>query len=384
MISVVLPTYCEAASIQEALQRASSALRKIGEPYELIVVDDSSPDGTAELAEALSRELPVRVVRRPGRSGLAQAVVEGWKAARGDVLGVMDADLQHPPEVLARLVKALRSPNVDLAIASRAEPGGGTKDWSWVRSFTSWAAVHLATCVLPWTLAEVHDAMSGMFLVRARALEGVELEPTGYKILLEVLAKAHYRKFVEVPYTFGARYLGTSKLGALQTVEYLVHLARLARSTGQLRTWFRYAAVGFTGAVVHLFLLLFLVQHAGWPVGWALPVAIQCALLSNFAWNNIFTFRHLAGAKPSEGLGLAGRLGRYEVVCLTGAVLNTSLTLLLLRWNWALPLAAWTGLVLGGVWNLFFNVPAIWRTLGARRSLRQVAMARAIERPEVL
>jgi dolichol-phosphate mannosyltransferase len=384
MISVVLPTYCEAASIQEVLRRASRALQKTGEPYELIVVDDSSPDGTAELAEALSGELPVRVVRRPGRSGLAQAVVEGWKAARGDVLGVIDADLQHPPEVLTRLVDALRGPSVDLVIASRAEPGGGTKDWSWVRSFTSWTAVHLATCVLPWTLAEVHDAMSGMFLVRARALEGVELEPTGYKILLEVLAKAHYRRFVEVPYTFGPRHRGSSKLGARQTVEYLVHLARLAGSTGQLRTWFRYAAVGLTGAIVHLLLLLFLVQHAGWPVGWALPAAIQFALLSNFTWNNVFTFRHLAGANASEGLGLAGRLVRYEAVCLTGAVLNTSLTLLLLRWNWALPLAAWTGLALGGVWNLFFNVPAIWRTLGARRSLRHVPVARPIEWPEVL
>lgn len=384
MVSLVLPTYCEAASIQETLRRASAALQKTGEPYELIVVDDSSPDGTAEFAEALKGELPVRVVRRPGRSGLARAVVEGWKAARGDVLGVMDADLQHPPEVLARLVDALRGANVDLVIASRSEPGGGTKDWSWVRSLTSWTAVHLATCVLPWTLAEVRDAMSGMFLVRARALEGVELEPSGYKILLEVLAKAHYLKFVEVPYTFGPRRRGNSKLGAWQTVEYLIHLARLARSTGQLRTWGCYAGVGLTGAIVHLLLLLFLVEREGWPVVWALPVAIQCALLSNFTWNNAFTFRTLSRANASAGLGLAGRLGRYEVVCLTGAVLNILLTLLLLKWKWVLPVAAGAGLVLGGVWNLFFNVPAIWRTLGARRSLRHVAVAKAIEWPEIL
>jgi dolichol-phosphate mannosyltransferase len=359
-------------------------MQKTGEPYELIVVDDSSPDGTAELAEALSEELPVRVVRRPGRSGLAQAVVEGWKAAGGDVLGVMDADLQHPPEVLAGLVDALRGPNVDLVIGSRSEPGGGTKDWSRLRSFSSWAAVHLAACVLPWTLAEVHDAMSGMFLVRARALEGVDLEPTGYKILLEVLAKAHYRKFVEVPYTFGPRHRGSSKLGARQTAEYFIHLVRLARSTGQLWAWIRYAGVGLTGAIVQLLLLLFLVQHGRWPVGWALPLAIQGALLSNFTWNNAFTFRTLSGANASEGLGLAVRLGRYEVVCLTGAALNSSLTLLLLWWKWALPLAAGTGLVLGGVWNLFFNVPAIWRTLGARLSLRHVPVARPIEWLEIL
>jgi len=362
MISVVLPTYNEAASIEEVLRRASAALAKVGEPYELIVVDDTSPDGTAELAESLSGELPVRVVRRPGRSGLALAVVEGWKAARGDVVGVMDADLQHPPEVLTLLVQALRDPDVDLAIASRLEPGGGSANWSWVRRFTSWTAMHLAACVLPLTLAHVRDAMSGMFLVRTRALDGVRLEPAGYKILLEVLAKAHYRGFVEVPYVFGPRGRGSSKLGPRQTLEYFLHLACLARSTGQLHTWLRYAMVGFTGVIVYVGLLLFLVRHEEWPVAGALPVAIQIALLSNFTWNRLFTFRRSPGAKAEGWATIVGRLVRYEVVCLTGAVLNASLTLILFGCEWTLPLAALGGSVLGGVWNLFFNVPPIWRT----------------------
>src|SRR5262245_60754366 len=120
MISLILPTYNEAASIQDVLRRASSALRATAEEFELIVVDDSSPDGTAELAGALANELPLRVVCRPGRGGLALAVVDGWKVARGDVLGVMDADLQHPPEVLTRLVATLSDPCTDLVIASRS------------------------------------------------------------------------------------------------------------------------------------------------------------------------------------------------------------------------------------------------------------------------
>ena len=123
MISIVLPTYNEARSIQEVLRRASEALRKGEEDHELIVVDDSSPDGTANLAEALASEIPVRVLRRPGRQGLATAVVDGWSIARGEVLGVMDADLQHPPEVLTRLVSALRNQSVDVAIATRSEIG---------------------------------------------------------------------------------------------------------------------------------------------------------------------------------------------------------------------------------------------------------------------
>src|SRR3990172_6113477 len=151
MISVVIPTYKEAAVIQETLRRAAKALQAAGESYELIVVDDLSPDGTADLAEGLAAELPVRVLRRPGRLGLATAVLDGWKMARGDLLGVMDADLQHPTEVLGSLAAALRNPGTDLAIASRYVVGGGSSDWSWIRRFISWTATHLAASVLPLT-----------------------------------------------------------------------------------------------------------------------------------------------------------------------------------------------------------------------------------------
>jgi dolichol-phosphate mannosyltransferase len=363
MISIVLPTYNEARSIQEVLRRASEALRKAGEDYELIVADDSSPDHTADLAEALAGQLPVRVLRRPGRQGLATAVVDGWSIAKGDALGVMDADLQHPPEVLTRLVSALRSHNADVAIATRSGPGGGSAEaWSWMRRLTSWAARHLAACVLPRTLAEISDPMSGMFVVRARTLQGVRLEPTGYKILLEVLGKAHYREVVEVPFVFQARSLGSSKLGTRESAQYLAHLARLAGFTGQLQSWIRYAGVGFTGAVVNVVALTFLVERRAWPVLGALPVAIPLALLNNFFWNWLFTFRASRALHVEPHAGVLSRLGHYARVCITGAALNASLTLLLDWQGVVLPLASAAGVTLGGIWNLFFNVPAIWRS----------------------
>jgi len=449
MISLVLPTYNEAASIQDVLKRASDVLRATGEEFELIVVDDLSPDGTAESAQALTGELPVRVVRRPRRSGLALAVVDGWKAARGDVLGVMDADLQHPPEVLASLVASLRNGNADLVIASRSGAGGGTADWSRRRRLTSWVAMHVAACVLPWTLAEVHDPMSGMFLVRRRALQGVRLAPAGYKILLEVLAKGRYRELTEVSYMFGPRGRGNSKLGSRQSLEYMLHLGRLARWTGQSKAWMRYAAVGFTGALVNIGACVFLVQRAGWPAGLALAAAIQLALLSNFLWNRVVTFRGApqrlrpqpkadfprprrpapqpalrgtrrdgaslrcaplrmtaspkchpdpAGAGggsafvgsapmsslpvsqrwPADSRGILARLLRYERVCGPGAFLNASLTLLLYGNGVALALASAAGVILGGAWNLFFNVPAIWRTWGPNSSPSQVAVSTSV------
>jgi dolichol-phosphate mannosyltransferase len=363
MISIVLPTYNEGRSIQEVLRRGSEALRKAGEEHELIVVDDSSPDRTADLAEALPSEIPVRVLRRPGRQGLATAVVDGWSIARGDVLGVMDADLQHPPEVLTRLLSALHDQSVEVAIATRSGPGGGSAaDWRWRRRLTSWAARHMAVCVLPRTLAEVSDPMSGMFLVRARALQGVRLEPTGYKILLEVLGKAHYRELVEVPFVFQARSLGSSKLGMRESTQYLAHLVRLAHSTGQLRSWIRYAAVGFTGAVVNVSVLVFLAGRRAWPVGWALAVAILLALVNNFFWNWLFTFRTSQALSAEPRAGVLTRLLHYGKICTTGMALNASLTLLL---NWRgvlLPLASAAGVTLGGAWNLFFNVPTIWRS----------------------
>jgi dolichol-phosphate mannosyltransferase len=372
MISIVLPAYNEARSIQEVLRRASGALRNTGEEYELIVVDDSSPDGTADLAESLASAVCVRVLRRPGRQGLATAVVDGWSIARGDVLGVMDADLQHPPEVLTRLVSALRNQSVEVAIATRSGPGGGSAaDWRWIRRLTSWAARHMAACVLPRTLAEVSDPMSGMFLVRARALQGLRLEPTGYKILLEVLGKARYREVVEVPFVFQARTLGSSKLGLRESAQYLAHLARLAHSTGQLRSWMRYAAVGFSGAVVNVGGMVFLAERRAWPVGWALAVSIPLALLNNFFWNWLFTFRTSQAPSAEPRAGVPTRLVHYGKVCTTGVALNASLTLLL---NWRgvpLPLASAAGVTLGGVWNLFFNVPAIWRSWDSPAPRRQ-------------
>jgi dolichol-phosphate mannosyltransferase len=371
MISVVIPTYNEASTIEETLRRACGALRSTGDDFEIIVVDDSSADGTPEIAEALARDLPVRVLRRPGRRGLASAVVDGWKIARGELLGVMDADLQHPPELLSALASALLPPNLDLAIASRYVAGGNTARWSWPRRIISWGATHLAASVLPWTLAAVVDPMSGMFLVRASVLAEVRFNPTGYKILLEVLAKARYRELVEVPYVFEERGRGSSKLGTRQYVEYVFHMIRLARWTGQLEAWVHYGVVALVGAMVNVGALYLLIYRAKWTLLVAVPVAIELALISNFFWNHTLTFRSRQAGHNS----LLSRFLRYERVCAPGAALNALVTLLLARQGLEPLLASAAGVLAGGVWNFFLNVPAIWRVWGARSSPGQLRAA---------
>ena len=192
-LSVILPTFKEAHNIEAALEVVSATLRAVpGLHFEVIVVDDWSPDGTAQLALDKSEHLPeVRVIRREHEEGLATAVIRGWQAARGEILAVMDADLQHPPEVLRDLVLEMRA-GADLAVASRHVENGGVSDWSLARRMISRTAQLIGVVLLPEVVGRVADPMSGYFMLRRRSIAGRLLNPTGYKILIEVVARGNW------------------------------------------------------------------------------------------------------------------------------------------------------------------------------------------------
>ncbi|MEP6694293.1 MAG: polyprenol monophosphomannose synthase [Chloroflexota bacterium] len=220
-MSVVVPTYNEVGSLRHLVPRLAAALAV--HTWELIIVDDGSPDGTADLAESYADVHPVRVVRRPGKAGLASAVLAGFAQARGDVLLVMDADLSHPPEAVPRLASAIDD-GADLAVGSRYVAGGGTEDWPLRRRVVSRAA-----CLLGNVLVPIRDCTSGFFAIRKSALDGVKLNPIGFKIGFEVMARAHYKRAVEIPYVFRDRELGKSKFGRREIGQYLVQLGQVAR-----------------------------------------------------------------------------------------------------------------------------------------------------------
>lgn len=224
-LSIIVPTYCEAENLALLVPRVDLAARGARLDYELIVVDDNSPDETPRVCDDWKAKVPLRLLIRRNERGLSNAVIAGMRAARGDVLLCMDADLSHPPEKISDMVAALDDPSVEFVIGSRYVAGGRIDgDWRWHRRLNSTMATWLAR---PLTSAK--DPLAGFFALRRNVFVRAanDLDPIGYKIGLELLVKAGCGKVVEVPITFHDRCHGTSKLSWRQRWDYIRHLKRL-------------------------------------------------------------------------------------------------------------------------------------------------------------
>ncbi|MEM9557400.1 MAG: polyprenol monophosphomannose synthase [Acidobacteriota bacterium] len=218
----MLPTYCEAASLPLLVPRLVTTLEHAGLASEVIVVDDASPDGTAAAAHDLATRHRLHVVERHGERSLARAVLEGFSRARGEVCVVMDADGSHPVDAVPALVEAVRSGRAEIAVGSRLAPGGGFRGWPlWGRLKSRFAALFARG------LAPLSDPTTGMMAVRRALLDELELDPVGWKIVLEVVVKAAPRPVVEVPIVFGPRLAGRSKQSLGVFGQYLRHCWRL-------------------------------------------------------------------------------------------------------------------------------------------------------------
>lgn len=360
-LSLISPTFNEKENITPLVERVHKALSKYS--YELIVVDDNSPDGTSELAKSLSSKYPLKVIVRTSERGLASAVVAGLDQATGEVLGVIDADLQHPPEEIPALLEAIRG-GADVAIASRYVEGGNIEGWSTKRAIISKGAKLLATILLPST-REIKDPLAGFFLFKRKVIDGAVLTPTGYKILLEVLVRGNASQIAEVPYTFKERERGKSNLTIREQLNFLRHLSRLAWFDGDVKRFLKFCVVGTTGFSVNLgfFWLLTRIAHLYDLV--ALIIALEISILSNFALNDLWTFRD----KRTGGLkALVVRAVKFNMVS-SGAVaiyyaVYTPLTRLLEVYDLlALLFAVFVGLV----WNFMMNFLWTWKTESQRQ-----------------
>jgi dolichol-phosphate mannosyltransferase len=263
----------------------------------------------------------------------------------------------------------------DMTVASRHVLGGGVSDWSIGRRIVSRTAQVIGLLLLPGVVGRVSDPLSGYFMIRRTAIEGVELSPLGYKILIEVLARGHFPWIGEVPYVFHERALGGSKATAGVYLDYLRHLLRLRLSGRPFNRFLRFAAVGLSGVVVDMGLLFLLSDPTmlGWGLTRSKLIASELAIVNNFVWNDAWTFGDLAARQR----GLRARLrrfGKFQLICLAGVVINTILLNVqfnLLHMNRYLANAIAIAVVTG--WNFWLNLTISWRS--AEPSDRRLAPA---------
>jgi len=234
-LSLVVPTLNERENIGDFLAAVRHTLdESIPGGYEVVVVDDDSPDRTWEVAAALMRGFPeLRVVRRQNEGGLAVAVMRGWQVARGAVLGTINADFQHPPDVLGRLLE--RMGDADLVVATRHGDGGGLGDWGMMRRISSWGASRIGRVLLPGVHARLSDPLSGCYLVRRTAIQNIPMKPLGYKSLMEILVRGNIHKVAECGYEMRKRSRGQSKVHALHPFQYIRHVFRLRAAARERR-----------------------------------------------------------------------------------------------------------------------------------------------------
>ncbi len=323
-LSLVLPTYNESAHIDAIVEQLIAVLGGIPAlRYEIIIVDDNSPDRTWEKALQLSHKFPqVHAIRRQDQRDVSTAVLRGWQIARGEVFAVMDADLQHPPETIAELWRAMRR-GADLAVASRNVEGGGVSDWTLPRRIVSRCAQLLGLVVLPEVTGKVSDPMSGYFMVRRSALEGRELHPLGYKILVEVLARGTVEKISEVPYVFRETPHRPSKHSAAVFAQYLQHLIRIRIHLLKTSTFVRFCIVGASGTLIDTAMLFLLSdpRTLNWNLTGSKIIAAELALTNNFIWNDLWTFGKFSSCQNTLRQR-ARRFLKFNLLCSVGIILN--------------------------------------------------------------
>jgi len=234
-LSLIVPTFQEAENIGLFLSRLCEILDPVlPGSYEIVVVDDESPDGTLEIAAKVAAEHPqIRLVRRHGGRELATAVIRGWQVAQGRVLATINADFQHPPEMIAGMWNLIQS--ADLVVASRYCKGGGVGDWPLMRRLFSRGAQLLGMIILPQIFCRLTDPLSGCFMFQREVVNDVELNPLGYKSLIEVFARGRVKTIAEFPYQMRSRERGKSKATGARSFDFAVQLWRLRKAWKEAR-----------------------------------------------------------------------------------------------------------------------------------------------------
>lgn len=354
-VAVVVPTLNEAANVEKLIAKLSVVLA--GRGWEVVFVDDNSPDGTSELVRRIGRgSRHVRIVQRVGRRGLSSAVVEGILATAAPVVAVMDGDLQHSEDALPRLIDAVAGGEADVAVGTRYGAGGGIGDWDEGRARMSRLATRAGQIALG---TDVSDPMSGFFAIRRDAFERAlpHLSAIGFKILLDILASSPTPlKVAEIPYRFRTREAGESKIGARVIAEYAELIADKTIGRVVPVRLLKFLMVGGLGVFVHLAVLR-AVLGAGSAFVTAQTAAVMTAIAFNFFLNNSFTYAD----RKLKGWRLVGGLASFYAISALGAVANIGIGTWMAGHDERWWVAGVAGVVVGAIWNFAMSSALTWR-----------------------
>jgi len=356
VLSVVVPTFNERDNVTALYRKLDATLKGIA--WEVVFVDDNSPDGTWDVVRALARrDGRVRCLRRIGRRGLSGACIEGILASSAPFAAVMDADLQHDETQLPNMLSLLQNGEAELVIGSRYVEGGSADSFNRHRAGASALATEVAKRVLG---VRVADPMSGFFMVRRDRFEQLapELSTQGFKILLDVIATAHGKlRTVEVPYAFGSRLHGESKLDSMVALDFVgLVLAKFTRDVISLR-FLLFAMVGGTGLFVHLATLFVALQVLEFPFPEAQAAGAFVAMTSNFILNNFLTYRD----QRLKGFAILRGLLAFYIVCSVGLFANVGVAFSVYDQEPIWWLAGAAGALMGVVWNYAMSGLFVWR-----------------------
>lgn len=354
-LAVVVPTFNERENVRSLVDRLEGVLA--GRRWEVLFVDDDSPDGTAEEVRRLANSNPrVRCLQRIGRRGLSRAVIEGVLCTSASTIAVMDADLQHDETVLPAMLDRL-SAGFDLVVASRYAPGGSVGDWDEGRTRLSRWATSLVQRTLKMDLS---DPMSGFFVFRRRSFEAAvrRMSGEGYKVLVDLLASSPQPlRVAEIPFTFRLRAAGESKLDSAVMVECALLIIDKLFGRWLPARFVMFAAVGTSGLLVHLAVLWLSFRAFGVPFAWAQALATVVAMTTNFTLNNVTTYRD----RRHRGLGWLRGLASFYAVCGIGVVANVGVASALFARKETWVMAAAAGILVGTVWNYVASATVTWR-----------------------
>jgi dolichol-phosphate mannosyltransferase len=355
-VSVVVPTFNERDNVTVLYRRLDATLKDI--PWEVVFVDDNSPDGTWEVVRGLARQdSRVRCIRRIGRRGLSGACIEGILASSASYAAVIDADLQHDEAQLPKMVGLLQSGEAELVVGSRYIEGGSADSFNKQRAGASAIATKVARQVLR---VEIADPMSGFFMIRRDRFEQLapQLSTQGFKILLDIVATAEGDlRTVEIPYTFGSRQHGESKLDSMVALDFLgLVLAKLTHDVVSLR-FLMFGMVGALGLIVHLITLFVALEVFGAPFPEAQAAGALVAMTSNFILNNFLTYRD----QRLKGFAILRGLLLFYLVCSVGLFANVGVAFSVYDQEPIWWLAGAAGALMGVVWNYAMSGLFVWR-----------------------